>query len=97
MIVFPPRYSTVPWLADSDLRAYGPPETTIEMGGGRQIIHGLLIHAPFGAQSDLILTIAADMDTEEITLRVLSLFEIDTDVPAEPSQSNPRRVEDDAA
>ena len=47
-----PRYSGVPWLSTAmDLRPMGRPETSVEMDGGAEIAHGLLIRVPFGVNT----------------------------------------------
>lgn len=90
------RYAAVPWLEDADLRPMGDPETTVELAGGAEIAHGLVIAQPFGPGSDAILTVHAVMETGVITLAVTNAIELDV-TPAVvdvPLQSNPRRVVD---
>lgn len=93
------RYPAVAWLEDSDFRAMGPAESSVELPGDLTV--GLRIVAPFGKDTDAMLAIRA-IQTETpggvITLAITSVIErrvafLDLDA----MQSNPRRAEDDGA
>lgn len=96
----PCRYSAVPWLADSDLRPMGDPETTITVG---QTEHtdGLYIPRPFGEGTDAMLSIHAVRDGTKggvVKVAITSVVEVETvrqptsSVPdLRGLMSNPRR------
>ncbi len=82
----PPRFTAVPWLhTRADLRAYGPPETTVEHGAA--VTLGMLIPDPFGPGTSAVLSIhtadwkGIDGDvTVAITDRLVFGPELPTDV-----------------
>lgn len=74
----PQRYSTVPWLVTSmDLEPHGDPETTVELGNGAEITHGLRIARPFGVDTDAMLAIHAIRSSGEITLAITAILTLD--------------------
>lgn len=85
------RYSTVPWLEDTDLRPMGDPETSIDLPG--EITHGLRIVAPFGGP-DALLAVHAVMDTQRITLAITSTIRVEVRMDVN-LHSNPRRAQGD--
>lgn len=92
-----PRFSAVPWLADTDLAPMGAPETSVEMPD--DITLGLLICDPFGKDSDAMLAIRAQRgngnDGGDITLSIGSVVErvtVNIDINL---QSNPHRGVDE--
>lgn len=95
------RYAAVPWLADSDLYAMGPAETTVEVGS--DITHGLLIREPFGKDTDAMLAIHATHgngnDGGRVTLAITTVLTIEHApqpvMDMRRLQSNPRRVDGD--
>lgn len=80
----------------SDFRAFGPPETTVELPGDLAL--GLVIPRPFGNGTDAILTIHAKTgngnDGGEITLAITNSVEVVHRPLDVPQQSNPRRYVD---
>lgn len=55
-----PRFSGVPWISTvADLRPQGPPETYIDDPAKATHVDGLAVRAPFGTDTDAILTITA--------------------------------------
>lgn len=91
------RYSSVPWLADVDLRPMGAPETVVELAGGEETALGLLIREPFGSGTDAILTVHAirgdGNDGGDITLAITNQLYVEPVVEWRP-QSNPIRQAD---
>jgi hypothetical protein len=100
----PPRFSAVPWLADSDLRPMGRAETEVELYGGQEITHGLLIREPFGKETDAMLAVKATRgdgnDGGTITLAITDViaYAVTPTLPVmdmRKLQSNPIRVKRD--
>jgi hypothetical protein len=64
-----PRYSRVPWLGEWDLRPAGLPEDTQRQDS--RIAHVIRIQRPFGKGTEGYMTIAADMQTNAVTMRIV--------------------------
>lgn len=97
-----PRYTAVPWLQTAaDLRAFGPPETTVECG--ETITMGLLVPDPFGPGTTAMLSITtADWRAGKVTLAITNTLHFETGKQRDRGMdmdllSNPRRHEDDEA
>lgn len=92
----PRRFPAVAWLTEADLQPQGDVGTITEWGD--EIAWGLWVKSPFGAGTDLVLTIHAirgdGIDGGIVTAAVTSHLAIEYPAPSEPAQSNPRRLDD---